>query len=145
MLIERDFELEKHRYSGKSYTATLEKGLLPQYLPSHIFVQDNAPIHNSYHTKEWLEVRGIWTLEWPPYSPDLNPIEHLWWALKKLVHKLHPELITMGNSESDWDALKAAIVEAWQKIPNSLIKRLVESMPRRLEAVRKAKGWQTKY
>ena len=51
----------------------------------------------------------------------------------------------MGNSESDWDALKAAIVEAWQKIPNSLIKRLVESMPQRLEAVRKAKGWQTKY
>jgi hypothetical protein len=51
----------------------------------------------------------------------------------------------MGNSESDWDALKEAIKEAWLAIPNWLIKKLIESMPRRLAAVRKAKGWQTKY
>ena len=88
---------------------------------------------------------GIWTLEWPPYSPDLNPIEHLWWALKKLVLKLHPELITMGNSKSDWKALCKALKKAWRKIPDSLIRKLIHSMPRRLGAVRKAKGWQTKY
>jgi transposase len=132
-------------YTGISYTNSLEEGLLPQYLPGHIFVQDNAPIHNSKHSKEWLEKHGIWTLEWPPYSPDLNPIEHMWWALKKMVHKLHPELDKMGNSEADWDALKEAIKEAWLAIPNWLIKKLIESMPRRLAAVRKAKGWQTKY
>jgi hypothetical protein len=33
----------------------------------------------------------------------------MWWALKKMVHKLHPELVTMGNSESDWDALNNAL------------------------------------
>jgi transposase len=145
VIMERDFASKKNGYSGKSYTKTLEEGLLPQYLPGHIFVQDNAPIHNSNYTKDWLESHGIWTLEWPPYSPDLNPIEHMWWALKKMVYKLHPELVTMGNSESDWDALNDALQEAWLKIPNSLIRKLVESMPRRLEAVRKAKGWQTKY
>jgi transposase len=145
IIMERDFESKKNGYSGRSYTQTLEEGLLPQYLPGHIFMHDNAPIHNSNWTKEWLETYGIWTLEWPPYSPDLNPIEHMWWALKKMVHKLHPELVTMGNSAGDWEALHNALREAWLKIPNSLIRHLIESMPRRLAAVRKAKGWQTKY
>ncbi|KAF2178709.1 hypothetical protein K469DRAFT_717923, partial [Zopfia rhizophila CBS 207.26] len=72
---------------------------------------------------------GIWTLEWPLYSPDLNPIEHLWWALKKLA----------------WDALRAALKEAWKKLPKRLIRQLIESMGRRLAAVRKVRGWQTKY
>jgi transposase len=84
-------------------------------------------------------------MEWPPYSPDLNPIEHMWWELKKIVHKLHPELATMGHSEDDWKALQDALKEAWLLIPNSLIRKLVNSMPKRLAACRKAKGWQTKY
>jgi hypothetical protein len=52
VIMDRDFKLEKHGYSGKSYTATLKKGLLPQYLLGQIFVQDNAPIHNSKHSKK---------------------------------------------------------------------------------------------
>ena len=99
-------------------------------------MQDNAPIHTSNVVKEWLESHGIHILEWPPYSPDLNPTEHLWWTLKKYVHKLYPELGHMGNSEEDWDALKSALNEGWRAIPNSLIQSLIQSMPRRLAAVR---------
>jgi hypothetical protein len=69
----------------------------------------------------------------------------MWWALKKIVHKLYPELVAMGNSDEDWKALHAALKEAWLKIPSALIRKLIESMPRRLDAVRKSKGWQTKY
>jgi hypothetical protein len=145
IIMERDFESKKHGYSGRSYTQTLEEGLLPQYRPGQMFMQDNAPIHNSKWTKDWLETHGIWTIDWPPYSPDLNPIEHMWWALKRMVHKLHPELAIMGRSEEDWKALQDALQEAWLALPDSLIRRLVESMPRRLAACRKARGWQTKY
>ncbi len=84
-------------------------------------------------------------MEWPPYLPDLNLIEYLWWALKKLVYKLHPKLATIGDSEEDLKVLWKALKEAWKKLPNSLIRCLIKSMPRRLKAVRKAKGWQTKY
>ena len=53
---------------------------------------DNAPIHMSNLVKEWLETHGVWTLDFPLYSPDLNPIKHLWLALKRKIFELHPEL-----------------------------------------------------
>ena len=108
-------------------------------------MQDNAPIHTSRKSREWLQSHGITTIEWPPYSPDLNPIEHLWWALKKKVHELYPQFDRIGNSEIEWDIFEAGLVEAWATLPDSLIARLIESMPRRLLAVRRANGYQTKY
>jgi len=47
------------------------------------FQQDNAPVHMAYNVMEWLERNYIELVEYPPYSPDLNPIEHAWVELKK--------------------------------------------------------------
>ena len=38
-------------------------------------MQDNAFIHTAGMVKEWFENNSIPLLEWPPYSPDLNPIK----------------------------------------------------------------------
>jgi hypothetical protein len=51
----------------------------------------------------------------------------------------------MGKSQAAYDEMARAIVEAWEAIPQSYIDGLMESMGRRVEAVRLAKGWHTKY
>ena len=77
---------------------------------------DNAPIHMSNLVKMWLEMHGVWTLDFPPYSPDLNPIKHLWLVLKRKILKLHPELEQMGQSKEDLERLIKACKEAWLAI-----------------------------
>ena len=47
-----------------------------------ILMQDGAPGHAAGDTKEDLRERGVIVMEWPPYSPDLNPIERVWHYMK---------------------------------------------------------------
>ena len=52
---------------------------------------DNAPIHTARIIENWLLEQGIEIMDWPPYSPDLNPIENLWKLLKDQIIPFHPE------------------------------------------------------
>ena len=76
-------------------------------------------------------------LDWPGNSPYLNPIENLWPRLKKLVAL---------KKASNRRELTTAIIDAWFHviIPEHL-EQLVNSMPKRCDAVIKAKGFPTKY
>ena len=77
-------------------------------------------------------------MDWPAQSPDLNPIEHLWGCLKRRFaeHENPPNGIyeLWERVQVEWDRIR---VEECQK--------LIESMPRRVQAVLRAKGGYTKY
>lgn len=84
-------------------------------------------------------------MEWPPHSPDLNPIENVWFILKQKLYKDYPQLAMHGRSQLDWKLFREAIVATWKAIDQSMIDSFILSVPRRIAAVKKAKGWYTKY
>jgi hypothetical protein len=85
-------------------------------------------------------------MDWPPYSPDLNPIEHIWWELKTRLFKMFPE-IAKDTSESKYarQQLESALQAAWDTIDKEVFDNLGATMGRRIEACIVVKGWHTKY
>ena len=80
--MDRDFEFLKHGYSANSYLEVLEAEVTPWHQTldkGYVFMQDNVSIHKAEKVKDWFKAHGIdLIIDWPPYFPDLNPIEHVW-------------------------------------------------------------------
>jgi hypothetical protein len=107
-----------------------------------VFMQDNAPVHTAIVVKEWLQEMAIESINWPPYSPDLNPIEHAWMRLKETIYQLDPHIESYrGTKEEIRRYFKGLIEQAWIEISQDYFNNLIESMPRRVEAVIAAQGW----
>lgn len=145
VIMVRDEDSPKGGYSSVSYIKVLEEQIPRCWQPGRVFIQDNAPIHKSEVVKNWFLERGIPLKDWPPYSPDLNPIEHVWAWLKEWIIENKPHLKDLGKGQVGYDALAAAIVEGWEAIPQPKIDALILSMDNRINAVLEAKGWHTKY
>jgi transposase len=142
----RDFESKKQGYSAVSYLKILNENLLDLWHEGLQFMQDNAPIHTANAVKDWFKEKGIPLPVWPPYSPDLNPIEHAWAKLKELIYQLNPGLADLkGTKEEVIQTLIEALKEAWAKIGKDYFDSLIKSMDQRVNAVLEAKGWYTKY
>lgn len=122
------------------YVDILDRIMLPfaeEEMPLRwVFMQDNDPKHTSRKAKQWFDQNKVDVMTWPPQSPDLNPIEHLWIDVKKAVFKANPR-----NKQQLWETIKVA----WTSIPISRCRNLVDSMPRRCQHVLKNKGQATKY
>ena len=104
----------------------------------YIFQHDNAPIHTSHMTRQFLEQSEIRVLDWPGQSPDLNPIEHLWDELGRRVHRRMPP----PKNERE---LMNFLQTEWNLIPREYYRNLIKSMNNRIEAVNAANGNVTPY
>lgn len=98
---------------GLSFNKLFTQEVRPMFLVK----QDNASCHISKASEAWFQNHGVLLLDWPPQSPDLNQIEHLWPALKKDVAK--------HNVKSTAD-LKVKFKEKWQKMSNTTCAKLVD-------------------
>ncbi len=103
-IMDRDFESKKNGYSANSYIEVLDAHV--QYMDDDLcFMQDNASIHTAQKVKDWFIEQRVWHTDWPPYSPDLNPIENCWHAMKCLALKMFPDIMN-GSGESEEDIRK---------------------------------------
>jgi hypothetical protein len=141
----RDQTAKRKGYTSKSYQEALSEGLLPIYNGTRRFQQDNARIHTSESTTEWLFGHSIEWIDWPAHSPDLNPIEHIWKQLKLNIRKMFPQLDLLKNNNLDKSKLIKYIKLAWAAITVEQINALIDSLPRRLDSCIRARGWYTKY
>ena len=109
-------------------------GLVPN---DFIFQQDGAPAHTSRLAQDWLIQNTpdfIKKDEWPPNSPDLNPLDyHVWGAMleKYQAHTPKPKNKT---------ELKTVLQAIWNDLPQEPIDRAILSFRTRLQACIKAQG-----
>ena len=128
------------RLNSERYV-NIVKDIIPTYGMNfigsdYIYQQDNAPCHSAQHTRDSFSELGIKTLDWPPQSPDLNPIEGVWRLIKN-KRKNKP-----AKTKSDlWNLIE----NYWTYITEEDAKKLVNSMPERIKAVIRSKGGYTKY
>ncbi|KAE8982184.1 hypothetical protein PR003_g10710 [Phytophthora rubi] len=101
-----------------------------------LFVHANAPAHTTKLTAGCLRELKLMSLGHPPQSPDLNPIENVWFVMKKKLHK---------NPATSIDDLKVKLSDIWANIDDDAVRKCVLSMPKRLKAVLASNGGQTKY
>ena len=59
------------------------------------------PTHTAYAVVDWFIEMGIPLADHPLFSLDMNPIEHIWFHLKKQVLLLYPKLTNIGKGEAD--------------------------------------------
>lgn len=100
-----------------------------------IYQQDSAPAHSAKATQKWLEDHSpgfITKDEWPPSSPDLNPLDYCVWGMleARVNAKQHRSLA----------AMEAAIRREWDKMSMDVIRAAIDGWPGRLLSVVERNG-----
>jgi len=101
--------------------------------PNRVFVEDNAKPHTAAKTMTWKTANNVTTpsVDWPPYSPDANPVENLHNTLKAAV-----------SARGPWDRSEIVkfVHEEFEKIPQSHIDKLCRSFRSRMQQIIAVKG-----
>ena len=101
------------------------------------FVQDGASVHTAKIVTNWLNANNIQYFNWPPQSPDLNPIENMWYHMKRSLENYDTRNVTK---------LEAAIKELWcRDMSLSVFMDYANTMPDRIKEVLQCKGGHTHY
>ena len=100
--------------------------------------QDNTRPHIARICTAYFQAHNIDVFPWPAFSPNLNPIEHLWDELDRRVRR-------RDNPPSSVPELEQALLQEWNNIPQMTVNNLINSMTRRVQSALDANGGHTRY
>ncbi|GFT88480.1 transposable element Tcb1 transposase [Trichonephila clavipes] len=103
-----------------------------------LFKDDNARPHRANIVDECLQSEVITRMDWPAYSPDLNPIEHVWDMVGRRLAARQPPPTCLPE-------LRRELLDEWCNIPQDQIHNLILSLPRRCKACIASSGRHTSY
>ena len=123
------------------YHEILERNLLPSianfdFSGGFTFMHDNDPKHTSALVKNWPVKQHKKILLWLSYSPDLNPVEHLWNKLRRRLKK---------RQSKNRQQLENILMEEWNKTEISVLEKLADLVSNRLYECIRVKSYPTKY
>ncbi|GBM84738.1 Transposable element Tc3 transposase [Araneus ventricosus] len=117
------------RQNSSKYIETLVNHLMPfsenKGGRNWEYQHDNAPIHTSNSKKNYVNLKNVTVLEWPPMNPDLNPIKNVWGITSRNLYE-------NGEQFYSVNALKRAIERAWYNLELEILQTLIMSMEKRV-------------
>ena len=125
-------QIVESRFNSANYVDILENHVV-SFVGNGIFMHDNAPIHTARLCKDFLRNQAITTLDWPPCSPDINPIENVWGYMKAKINSL-------TNPPKTGAELRIEIQRQWNSVPVFILHNLYRSMFRRIQKVLRSSG-----
>lgn len=103
----------------------------------YTFQQDGAPAHTSRQAQDWLEQHTpdfIKKDEWPPNSPDMNPLDfHVWGAMLHKYKRCAPKPKNVAE-------LRGVLQSIWDDLPQESIQKAVLAFRERLQACSEQEG-----
>ena len=130
------------------YQHILQKVMLPSVrllYPDGIihFQKDHSSILDFCVLQKWLSLQAdVELVDWPPWAPDMNPIENMWSEVKKTMQDTWP-VLPPRNSDKLW----TLVSDAWDEVASSqpYVRSLIESMIWRMKSVVEGQGFWTSY
>ena len=105
-------------------------------------IEDGANYHTSAFTRRFRMLNGIKRMDWPPHSPDLNPIENVW-SISKAHFRRRIQNPYQGPHGGE-EIIRLA-QEVWEGLPWGRIYKMIDCMPAQIVALRKAHGDPTRW
>jgi len=96
-----------------------------QQNPDFLLMEDNAPAHYSDFTTLERVKAGIPKVDWPPNSPDFNPIEHIWQLMKSRIqtHQGYERVTSITE-------MKETLQREWERITVQEVNKEISKLPR---------------